>query len=115
MMITRRAVLAAILSAVAVQATAQDLGVTGRYVVQGVNPDGSRYQGTAQMIQIGTRVRMSWDVAGQTYSGEGVVTGTTLTVDWGSDAPVIYDISNPETLVGTWARGAAGEVLTRVP
>ena len=87
-------------------------GVTGAYRAEGRNPDGSSYQGKVTIVQSGAQVTMNWAIAGQAYSGKGVVEGRIVTVDWGSDAPVIYVVAHDGSLYGTWARGRALELLT---
>lgn len=91
--------------------TAHAADLTGNYRVNGRNPDGSAYEGSVQIVDNGGAVAMSWQV-GSTYSGVGVVQGRVLSVNWGSDAQVIYVINADGTLYGTWARGTALELLT---
>lgn len=118
-MISRRRCIAGLgllATLVARPASAQGLGLTGQYQVDGRNPDGSRYYGVARMVQVGRRVSMTWQIeGGQTYEGVGTLDGSILTIDWGADLPVIYDVSDPYRLVGTWAGGRASEILTAIP
>jgi hypothetical protein len=81
--------------------------VEGTYDVAGTNPDGSMYSGTCRIIRIGQhRYQFAWSV-GATYRGIGTLAGTTLTVEWGSDSPAVYQVRSDGVLVGTWAKGTA--------
>ena len=96
-------------------AGAQQLSLTGQYQSDGRNPDGSPYAGVVRIEDNSGVVAMTWDVGGQTTTGTGRVEGRVLTVDWGSEAPVIYVIMEDGSLHGTWARGKALELLTLIP
>ena len=96
-------------------AIAQGLGVSGQYQVDGRNPDGTAYSGVARVIQIGDQVRITWEIAGRRFEGQGVVQGDQITVDWGDTTPVIYVILDDGTLSGTWAGGQGSDVLTPIP
>ncbi len=91
-------------------AFAQDL--SGTYRVDGRNPNGSAYSGTAVLEDTGDAVGVSWSVAGSNYAGRGTRTGAVLTVDWGEAHPVFYVITTDGSLHGTWANGTALEKLT---
>lgn len=83
----------------------------GVYNARGTNPNGSQYTGTCRVTNIGeNRYRFEWSVGGS-YRGIGTLVGNTLTVDWGSEAPIIYKVQADGTLVGTWANGRASETL----
>ncbi|MBZ9982462.1 MULTISPECIES: hypothetical protein [unclassified Mesorhizobium] len=91
--------------------TAATSQLEGTYSVQGTNPDGSRYAGACKVTKVGeNRFRFEWSV-GNSYKGEGLLKGDILTVDWGSDAPVVYQVRPNGKLEGSWARGRATEVL----
>lgn len=92
-------------------ARAQVLGISGSYRVEGRNPDGSTYSGSLTLVNAGGKVGMIWKVGSQTYEGHGVLDGRVLTVDWGSDAPVVYVVMPNGMLHGTWANGTALERL----
>lgn len=112
---TRRAIVLAALSLplMAAQLTAQsNRSITGDYTAQGRNPDGSAYNGTVSITEQNGVVGMAWQVASQNYIGTGTRDGRVVTVDWGSDAPVIYVVMGNGELHGTWARGRALELLT---
>jgi hypothetical protein len=85
--------------------------VEGTYDVTGTNPDGSRYSGTCRITRIGQhRYQFAWSV-GASYRGIGTLVGTTLTVEWGSDSPAVYQVRSDGVLVGTWAKGTGTETL----
>ena len=93
---------------------AQATTIAGSYSVVGTNPDGSNYSGTVVISQVGdSQYRFDWSIGnGQTFTGTGALDGTTISVDWGQDAPVIYQVSANGILAGTWANGHASEMLT---
>lgn len=113
MTITRRNTIRAVIgmTILLTPITALAGSLSGKYTVNGRNPNGSAYNGTVQIIDNNGAVAMSWQV-GNTYSGVGKIEGRVLTVDWGADAPVIYVINADGTLYGTWAKGKALELLT---
>ena len=119
-MADRRFVLAGMLAAplalvaLSVPAPAQQAPayfIAGAYDARGMNADGSTYTGQVQIVQTGSAVDFYWSVAGQSYSGRGVIDGRIVTVDWGSSSPVVYVLMGRE-LHGTWNNGLAVEKLT---
>ncbi|MBN1799757.1 MAG: hypothetical protein JW822_14365 [Spirochaetales bacterium] len=85
--------------------------VKGTYQVQGTNPDGSVYRGTVTVTRSGSGYNFQWSV-GESYSGTGTMNQEMLTVDWGDDYPVIYEVrEGGNVLIGIWANGKATEVL----
>ncbi len=105
--------LAATLTAMATPGLAQNAyNIEGPYTAYGMNADGSKYSGAVQILQNGNSVDVYWNVAGQNYSGKGVVQGSVVTVDWGASTPVIYVLVGNE-LHGTWDGGRALERLVR--
>jgi Ricin-type beta-trefoil lectin domain len=87
--------------------------IAGSYRVRGTNPDKSKYTGTVVVSQVdGNRYRFDWSVANQTFTGTGVLNGNAISVDWGQDFPVIYQVGAAGVLNGTWSNGHATEVLT---
>jgi hypothetical protein len=85
--------------------------IEGVYSVQGLNPNGTRYQGRVTITVKGDTAFFRWEIAGDSFHGQGPLTGTTLVIDWGEDDPVIYRINADGTLFGTWAAGRASETL----
>lgn len=113
--LTRRLALGAAVGALVVPATAQAISgknLTGEYTVEGRNPNGSAYSGTAKLEQTGSVVEVTWTVGGQTYKGLGPLQGRVLTVEWGADAPVVYVLMPDGALYGTWANGTGLDKLT---
>jgi len=85
--------------------------IEGAYNVQGLNPSGTRYQGRVTIAVKDTTAFFRWEIAGDTFHGQGPLTGTTLVIDWGEADPVIYQINADGSLNGTWAGGRASETL----
>ncbi|MEO0383724.1 MAG: hypothetical protein AAF234_09260 [Pseudomonadota bacterium] len=83
--------------------------------VEGVNTDGSRYDGTAEMAYDATNetISMTWEIGNDTFSGTGSFVDGQLVVEWGDSTPVIYSITEDLNLSGTWDAGQATEELTR--
>lgn len=122
-MVHRRLILSGLLASVATPLLAQaksstgkasdrPVRVAGRYGAVGQNPDGSSYAGSVEITQQGPAVKVVWRIGAETYRGVGDIEGRTITVDWGDTTPVIYEVQADGTLMGTWAGGAASEVLT---
>jgi hypothetical protein len=88
------------------------LSIAREYSVLGRNPDGSQYRGIARISESGGTYTMKWEIGTQSFEGRGRREGDTLTIDWGSDSPVIYTIKPDGRLNGVWARGQASEELT---
>jgi len=88
---------------------------TGNYRVQGTNPNGSTYQGTLTIERSGPLYLVRWKIGQDIFAGQGTLSGSTLTVDWGQPDPVIYQVMNDGTLEGTWAKGRGKESLTPEP
>ncbi|GAB4538521.1 MAG: hypothetical protein Tsb0019_39420 [Roseibium sp.] len=85
--------------------------IEGVYSVEGLNPNGSRYVGRVTITVKNDTAFFRWEIAGDSFHGQGPLTGTTLIIDWGEDDPVIYRINADGTLFGTWANGRASETL----
>jgi hypothetical protein len=83
--------------------------------VAGVNTDGSRYHGTAEMDYdaANATISMTWEIGNDTFSGTGSFVEGQLMVEWGDSTPVIYSITEDLNLSGTWDAGQASEELTR--
>lgn len=93
------------------QILAADEAVAGSYSVQGRNVEGQIYQGLATVQQDGSFVNFEWRIGSQVISGAGSIDGRVVTVDWGSEHPVIYVVMADGTLHGTWADGLALDKL----
>ncbi|MTI44596.1 hypothetical protein JM93_02463 [Roseibium hamelinense] len=55
--------------------------IVGTYSVEGQNPNGTRYQGTATISLNGPAVEMRWNIAGEQFSGTGALVQGILTID----------------------------------
>ena len=110
--ISRRVVGAGLLAIVAAGALAAQ-GINGLYNVEGRNPDGSTYRGTAQLVELNGAVTIAWQVAGQGYQGTGSRVGDVIRVNWGDQHPVVYVVMPSGQLHGTCANGMALERLVR--
>ncbi|MCC1491596.1 hypothetical protein [Cognatishimia sp. F0-27] len=89
--------------------------LSGSYVVEGRNLQGSAYSGTMTITPDGAGVILRWSIGADSYSGRGVRDGRVLTVDWGDTHPVIYVIREDGALHGTWGNGLALERATPRP
>ena len=88
------------------------LALGGLYLVDGSNPDGSRYRGMAALTPAGNQFRFTWWLRRQVFSGVGQFAGRMMVVNWGAKSPVIYTVARNDDLVGEWADGSATDRLT---
>lgn len=86
----------------------------GTYAVDGRNTDGSRYSGRVFITVEGDMAHFRWEIANQTYGGQGTLNGNVLTVDWGAKDPVVYQVNPDGSMDGVWAGGRASERLVRL-
>lgn len=108
------ALLGGVLAAVAAGGVASDSAWAagpGRYAVQGTNPDGSSYTGTASLAQAGNGVwTLNWNVGDTPYNGFGIGDGNVLAFSYtsgGSSGVVMYTAQPDGSYAGVWApRGA---------
>lgn len=92
--------LLAVLVALALPAAAQRSGL---YDVSGTNPDGSLYNGTMQLSQVGgTSFRVTWTVGNNTIEGVGMVSGLTLAV--------VFSLGENQTAMGMYDLRPGGEL-----
>ncbi len=125
-MLTRRLAIASALAVAATSALAQSgqmggkdsgnrpaqaMDISGNYTAEGRNPDGSAYSGQVRITQQGTRIAFAWQVGNDSYSGEGLIDGRVVAVDWGATTPVVYVVMPDGELHGTWDDGKALERL----
>ena len=90
----------AVLAALALPASAQRSGL---YDVSGTNPDGSLYNGTMTLTQVGgTSFRLSWNVGSGTIEGVGMVSGLTLSV--------VFSLGENQTAMGMYELRPNGEL-----
>jgi len=124
MSLSRRLILVALAATLATTATAQgkkgsaspndglQRTIAGTYTSDGLDTDGSKYSGVADITEQGSAVEFTWVVEGDTMRGTGTREGRVITVDWGAKTPVIYVVMQDGTLHGTWDDGLALEKLT---
>lgn len=86
----------------------------GHYRIQGTNPNGAPYQGRATITVKNGTTFIRWEIAGQTFHGQGVLTGSRLVIDWVEPDPVIYSVNSDGSLFGTWAKGRATDNLSPI-
>jgi hypothetical protein len=93
---------------------AQPRDISGTYIVDGTNADGTTYTGTVRITNQGaSRYRFRWFIDnGDRFSGTGTLKGRTISVNWGQRYPVIYRVRDDGILEGSWANGTATETLT---
>ncbi len=96
-----------------VSGSAQTADISGVYLAEGRNPDGTAYHGTAVLAEREGAVQINWTMNSKSYSGTGRRDGQVVVVDWGQGSPVVYVIMPGGALHGTWADGTALERLTR--
>jgi hypothetical protein len=58
--------------------------VTGRYTVDGQNPNGSQYQGTASVERTGDTYRVTWTVGDARFIGTGIGSDDALAITYRS-------------------------------
>jgi hypothetical protein len=91
------------------QITAPNLA--GIYVVEGKNPNGSRYRGMLTLTPSSKEYLFRWWIGKQIFSGNGAFAGKMLVVEWGDKSPVVYTFGQQANLDGEWADGSATEKL----
>jgi len=95
---------------------AEDRDLTGLYHCAGVNPNGSTYEGIAQIVRHERTYRVRWILPPNiTHHGIGVVSGNVLAVSYFGEAPgvIVYKLEEGPRLVGEWTvLGADGRLFT---
>ena len=114
-------VLLAVLQAAPSAAQPGATDVTGAYLCEGVNPDGTKYRGTVDITKVNDTYRVEWTMAEHSLVGIGIFSNGVLAVSYFGGAPgvIVYRPSGG-TLVGEWTVGTAegavyAETLTRMP
>lgn len=89
---------------------------SGTYAVTGQGPDGSRYEGSAQLQATGPSTwRITWRIGGETMTGVGVMMGSVLVVGYvhgGQTGAAGYEVGPDGRLSGRWTAGREGGVGT---
>jgi hypothetical protein len=101
-------------------ASAQDL--PGKYQVQGTNPDGSTYGGTAEIVATSENTcRITWQTGSTTSAGICMRNGPAFAAGYvlgDAIGLVVYEIKSNGTLEGLWTiadqKGVGEERLTPV-
>jgi len=90
--------------------------ISGIYRVQGTNPNGTVYDGmmaiTPEDGPESGKVRFTWWIGKDVFTGVGEFAGRMLVVNWGDKHPVVYTFSGGENMDGEWADGSATERLS---
>ena len=90
----------------------------GNYLVEGTNPNGTKYKGGAVIKRNGDKFFITWNIANQVFNGNGTLAGKTLRVNWKSSSntsgTVVYGLTANGVLKGSWSNGKGTEMLTPV-
>ncbi|MGD0399648.1 MAG: protein kinase [Syntrophobacteraceae bacterium] len=90
----------------------------GHYTVEGINPDGTKYNGKAGIAQSEGKYSIRWKIADRTLTGTGTLSGTTLIINRkgpkADNEIVVYRMGPDGTLNGIWGSGKATETLKPV-
>jgi serine/threonine protein kinase len=90
----------------------------GKYQLNGVRPDGTRYQGTAVLSRSGDRFSMIWNIDNQTFSGNGALSGNQLAIHWTQASKpggfIVYKVNPNGILESAWANGKGTETLAPI-
>lgn len=90
--------------------------LAGTYSIEGFNPDGTQYRGTAVISPTVERYVLTWYVANRVFSGSGVLAGKTLSISWrdgsGRTGSIVYTLEPGGVLKASWAGGWGRETLT---
>lgn len=99
-----RAAILAIVLAVGFSASTAAQTIGGRYRVQGINPNGSTYTGTAEIAPSADTCRIVWHV-GSEWRGICMVSGGSFAASYRSGSTfglLIYQIQPDGSLSGVW-------------
>ena len=92
------------IGSIAAPAPSPDL--VGVYRCDGVNPDGSAYQGKVEIAKVRDTFRVKWTLDDGAVLGIGIYSGGVFAVSYfgGAPAVVVYRVDG-ERLVGEWTMG----------
>ena len=92
-----------ILAALAGGAAAQK-SIAGRYNIEGRTPDGTTYNGTAEVVPTGDTFRVTWVIDGQRYLGTNIGDEGFLTVSYrsGNDTGLVLLVNENGVWSGIW-------------
>jgi serine/threonine protein kinase len=95
--------------------TPQNLPYEGKYKVEGIRPNGTRYEGTATLSRSGDRFSLVWSIDNQLFSGSGVFSGKQLSISWTLAAKpggvMVYTVNANGSLSAVWGEGKGTETL----
>ena len=90
----------------------------GNYTLEGTNPNGTKYNGTAWITQTDGKYSVRWKTADRTFTGTGTLSGKILTVNrqgpGAVNGVVVYGMGTNGILKGTWGGGKGKETLKHV-
>lgn len=80
--------------------------LAGMYRCDGVNPDGTAYQGVVEITKLRDTFRVAWKMADSSVVGVGIYSGGVFAVSYfgGAPAVVVYTVDD-NRLVGEWTMG----------
>ena len=94
--------------------------LAGVYRCNGVNPDGTAYEGVVEIAKLRDTFRVRWTLDDGSVLGVGIFSGGVFAVSYfgGAPAVIVYRVDG-DRLVGEWTMGGVegtmyGETLTRV-
>ena len=110
------------ITSIAAPDTQTQADIAGIYKCEGMNPDGTPYQGLVEIAKVQDTFRIRWTLGdGSSIIGVGILTGGVFAVSYFGGAPaiVVYKIDG-RRLVGEWTMGGAegavySETLTKMP
>lgn len=101
MMKLRTTVFAAAFTAFAMPALAQ---MTGQYKVEGKNPDGTAYSGSASIEKTGDTYRVVWNIGGERFIGTGIGSNEAIAIGYrsGSNTGVVLLVKEGDEYFAVW-------------
>jgi len=90
----------------------------GNYALEGTNPNGTKYNGTAGITRSHGRYSVTWKIADHAFTGTGTLSGKTLTINrkgpGALSGVIVYRMGANGMLNGIWGAGKAEETLKPV-
>lgn len=114
-------VLVAALGALVTAAAENRVDLSGIYLCEGVNPDGTPYRGLVEITPTLNTYQVRWTMSEQLTTGVGIFSGGVLAVSYYGETPgVVVYRRDGSRLVGEWTMGGSGgqlytETLTKLP
>ena len=91
--------------------------VEGKYLVEGQNPSGTKYSGTAVISRSDDGYAIAWDIANEPFAGSSF-SDRAVAIKWtgsgGKGGLAVYTPAEDGVLKGIWASGSGLETLTPV-